>query len=283
MPPPGNNSCATALEQCPVAISSYAITCNGLHRTGVVELHQPNPSGWRRLKIDYRRPRSWSDEHEAAILRIAILWFARIGKLGCLRAAVGKHIHAALQRGSSERFVCAAINAYADSPWHREHGVRTTIERFFMTSRLDEWIEKSPEFAAHVEQQQQADRDAARRETNDRLAAINIARHRAGGMGGAPPHSGVGDATTPPQPDALHGIIRGENRETINEAQRQRQQRCQELWDSLPVGRRERILARARQIAKVRGWDQPHDMTNAQFRIAVFTYVEQHERQHALT
>ena len=265
MPPPGNNSCATALEQCPVAISSYAITCNGLHRTGVVELHQPNPSGWRRLKIDYRRPRSWSDEHEAAILRIAILWFARIGKLGCLRAAVGKHIHAALQRGSSERFVCAAINAYADSPWHREHGVRTTIERFFMTSRLDEWIERSDEFKAHVEQQQQAERDAARRETYDRLAAINIARHRCGGRD---------DCLTGamPKPAAGAGMSSGH--------QRDRQAHAADLWAALSPAQQDRILERTRKLATSRGWDPPHDMTNFRFQIAVYSYAEEQHRQH---
>jgi len=61
-------------------------------------------------------------------------------------------------------------------------------------------------------------------------------------------------------------------------AQRDRQAHAADLWAALSPAQQDRIIDRTQKLAKTRGWDPPHDMTNFRFQVAVYSYVEQQHK-----
>ncbi len=263
------------------------ISVAGRRVTGQIELPERNPFGMRRLKVDYQRPASWSPENERSIIRIAVTWFARIGGLVRLTAPIGKHIHAKLAEWH-EKWLLAAVNAYADSEWHRQHRKWMSHRRFFKDDGFQEWMLESPEFKAEMERQQRAERSSPGSELNRRLQDLN--RQRSQQQHAQPGADKRLRSLSPVRREEVQARAAEYDRDdradqrrrqaaAVTQRQEDRQARCRKIWESLPPGRQDRILRLIRNEAEGRGMEMPHDMSNFAFRTVVYTYVERTRRQ----
>lgn len=234
----------------------------GRRVTGTVFLAESNPSGRVRLTVDIAIPASWPDGTVESVLRVGVAWFAWIGKMLRLNSAAGKHIHARLADGVDFGWQIAAIKAYAGSDWHRERRAWTTLGRFLMSERLDEWIEKTPQYEQAVEREHQARAAKADLAKHERLARINSVRHLPA--------------------DQMHAAL-GLDQANGDRITADRDARCRAIWQAMTPLQRETVIARFQKAFARQGRPGPYDMSGADFAAAVYAYilgkVTDHQRQ----
>jgi hypothetical protein len=146
---------------------------------GTLRLAKHNRFGRLEIAVAYLAPASWNHADHQAALRVAAHWARDIGNLDAIAKADLSHIIARLPgrkpdpRTRSESMMHAAINAYANSEWHKANLKWTTIRRFFdsRNEHLTKWS-----LEATIAEHQAADQTRRKAAAAERQAAIDARR-----------------------------------------------------------------------------------------------------------
>ncbi len=221
----------------------------GRQAEGQVTLEKPNPAGRRNCKVIYVTRKHWPEDIDGAALRVAARWFRDIGGLATISNRVLGHIVARLLEGRPEEHVHWAVDAYAESNWHRERKAHMTIGRFFLGNDVDAWCEKSDRYRKSCAQPR---RDLERREQQLAARSDRLQGEAFDDQGQVRDQAALNQhLATEADRDQLRCEIA---------ATRERQRKA---YESLPVGRQAEIRRRAEAEFRKKFGDAPGcgDMT----------------------